>query len=55
MKRFKFALKFFKIFTMKRFIWLFVFITFYANAQDTVEVNLSNPHATIYSLVFFTK
>jgi MscS family membrane protein len=53
MKRFKFALKFFKIFTMKRFIWLFVFITFYANAQDTVEVNLSNPHATIYTHLFF--
>ena len=38
---------------MKRFIWLFIFITCYANAQETVEVDLSNPHATIYTHFYF--
>jgi MscS family membrane protein len=38
---------------MKNFIWLFVFITFYSNAQQTVEVDLSNPHATIYTHFYF--
>jgi len=38
---------------MKRFIWLFIFITCYANAQETVEVDLSNPHSTIYTHFYF--
>jgi MscS family membrane protein len=38
---------------MKGFIWLFLFITCYSNAQETVEVNLSNPHATIYTHFYF--
>ena len=38
---------------MKGFIWLFLFITCYSNAQETVEVDLSNPHATIYTHFYF--
>ncbi|PQB09067.1 mechanosensitive ion channel protein MscS [Polaribacter filamentus] len=38
---------------MKRFTWLFLFITCYANAQETIEVDLSNPHATIYTHFYF--
>ena len=38
---------------MKGFIWLFLFITCYSNAQEIVEVDLSNPHATIYTHFYF--
>jgi MscS family membrane protein len=38
---------------MKGYIWLFLFITCYSNAQQTVEVDLSNPHATIYTHFYF--
>lgn len=38
---------------MKKFIWLLVFVSFYTNAQESVEVDLSNPHATIYTHFYF--
>jgi MscS family membrane protein len=38
---------------MKGFIWLFLLITFYSNAQEAVNVDLSNPHATIYTHFYF--
>ncbi|TXD65368.1 mechanosensitive ion channel family protein [Polaribacter glomeratus] len=53
MKRFKFAIKFLQFMKIKGFILLFFFITLYSNAQETVEVDLSNPHATIYTHFYF--
>ena len=38
---------------MKRFIWFFALITFYSNAQENEKVDLSNPHATIYTHMYF--
>ena len=38
---------------MKRILWLLVFISFAGFAQDDVEVNLSNPRATVYTHIYF--
>lgn len=38
---------------MKKIIWFIAFITFYSNAQENDKVDLSNPHATIYTHVYF--
>ncbi|MGJ8745779.1 mechanosensitive ion channel family protein [Polaribacter sp.] len=39
---------------MKRFIWvLLFFFSIFINAQDSTRVDLSNPHAAIYTHLFF--
>ncbi|CAI8155153.1 MAG: Low conductance mechanosensitive channel YnaI [Polaribacter sp. SA4-10] len=38
---------------MKKFLWLLVFIPFISKAQDSTKVNISNPHATIYTHLYF--
>ena len=38
---------------MKKFFWLLLFISFFANAQDSIRVDLSNPHAAIYTHLYF--
>ena len=38
---------------MKKFLWLFFFIPFISNAQDSTRVDISNPYATIYTHLFF--
>jgi len=38
---------------MRKFIWLAFFISFFANAQQNVEVDLSNPYSTIYTHLYF--
>ena len=38
---------------MKKFLWLLVFIPFLSKAQDSTKVNISNPHATIYTHLYF--
>ena len=38
---------------MKKVIWLLLLIPFFANSQENVEVDLSNPHSTIYTHLFF--
>lgn len=43
----------FKKTIMKKIIWLFLFISIYVNAQESEEVDLSNPHATIYTHLNF--
>jgi MscS family membrane protein len=38
---------------MKKFLWLFLFIPFISSAQDSTRVNINNPHATIYTHLYF--
>jgi MscS family membrane protein len=38
---------------MKNFLIFFLIVSFYTNAQETVLVDLSNPHATINTHLFF--
>ena len=38
---------------MKKFLWLFFFIPFISTAQDSTQVDISNPYATIYTHLFF--
>lgn len=38
---------------MKKFFWLLLFIPFFADAQDSIRVDLSNPHAAIYTHLYF--
>jgi MscS family membrane protein len=38
---------------MKNFLWFVFFIPFFANAQQNVEVDLMNPHSTIYTHLYF--
>jgi MscS family membrane protein len=38
---------------MKKFVWLLLFIPFFTNAQDSIRVDLSNPHAAIYTHLYF--
>jgi MscS family membrane protein len=38
---------------MKKLLLFFLFASFFTNAQETVNVDLSNPHATIYTHLYF--
>jgi MscS family membrane protein len=38
---------------MKKILFLFIFVSFFANAQDSIKVDLSNPHSTIYTHLYF--
>ena len=38
---------------MKKLLFFFLFASFFTNAQETVNVDLSNPNATIYTHLFF--
>lgn len=38
---------------MKKLLIFFLFLSLYTNSQETVTVDLSNPHATIYTHLFF--
>ncbi|ARV07346.1 mechanosensitive ion channel protein MscS [Polaribacter sp. SA4-10] len=38
---------------MQRLIWFLFFIPFFTNAQDSIRVDLSNPHATVYTHLYF--
>ncbi|WP_298782500.1 mechanosensitive ion channel family protein [uncultured Polaribacter sp.] len=38
---------------MKKIIFLFLFVSIFTNAQDATKVDLSNPHATIYTHLYF--
>ena len=38
---------------MKKLLFYFLFSSFFTNAQETVHVDLSNPHATIYTHLYF--
>ena len=38
---------------MKKFLWLFFFIPFISTAQDSTQVDICNPYATIYTHLFF--
>ena len=38
---------------MKKILWLFVLIPFISNAQDSIQVDISNPYATIYTHLYF--
>ena len=38
---------------MKKLLFYFLFVSFFTNAQETVHVDLSNPHATIYTHLYF--
>ncbi|WP_105047560.1 mechanosensitive ion channel domain-containing protein [Polaribacter butkevichii] len=55
MKRFKFAfyLNHFNKVQMKNFLWFLVFLPFFSVAQDSIRVDMSNPHATVYTHLYF--
>ena len=38
---------------MKRFLWLLLFIPLFTIAQDSIRVDMSNPHATVYTHLYF--
>jgi MscS family membrane protein len=38
---------------MKKFLFLFFLVSFFTKAQETVHVDISNPHATIYTHLYF--
>jgi MscS family membrane protein len=38
---------------MKKILWLLFFIPFISSAQDSTRVNVNNPHATIYTHLYF--
>lgn len=38
---------------MKNFLWFLIFLPIFANAQDSIRVNMSNPHATVYTHLYF--
>ena len=38
---------------MKKFLWFAFFIPFFVNAQQHVVIDLSNPHATIFTHLYF--
>lgn len=38
---------------MKKLPFLFYFLSFFTNGQETVSVNLSNPNTTIYTHIYF--
>ncbi|WP_343328953.1 mechanosensitive ion channel family protein [Polaribacter staleyi] len=55
MKRFKFAfyLNHFNKVQMKNFLWFLVFLPMFTVAQDSIRVDMSNPHATVYTHLYF--
>ncbi|MDG2356815.1 MAG: mechanosensitive ion channel family protein [Polaribacter sp.] len=38
---------------MKNFLWLLFFLPMFSIAQDSTRVDLSNPHATVYTHLYF--
>ena len=38
---------------MKNFLWLLFFLPMFSIAQDSIRVDLSNPHATVYTHLYF--
>ncbi|PQJ73653.1 mechanosensitive ion channel family protein [Polaribacter butkevichii] len=38
---------------MKNFLWFLVFLPFFSVAQDSIRVDMSNPHATVYTHLYF--
>ena len=38
---------------MKRFFWILLFVSYFSNAQDSIRVDMSNPHATVYTHLYF--
>jgi MscS family membrane protein len=38
---------------MRKFFWILILIPFLVNAQDSIRVDLSNPHATLYTHLYF--
>jgi MscS family membrane protein len=55
LKRFKFVFSFtpFKDEKMKIFLWFLLVLPVFAVAQDTIRVDISNPHATVYTHLYF--
>lgn len=38
---------------MKKFLWFLLFLPLFSMAQDSIRVDISNPHATIYTHLYF--
>ena len=38
---------------MKRFLWLLLLVPLFTTAQDSIRVDMSNPHATVYTHLYF--
>ena len=38
---------------MRLFLGLLLFVSFFTNAQDSIRVDMSNPHATVYTHLYF--
>ncbi|WP_158839012.1 mechanosensitive ion channel family protein [Polaribacter sp. L3A8] len=38
---------------MKNFLWFLVFLPMFTVAQDSIRVDMSNPHATVYTHLYF--